>query len=289
MLGMFLALAFLVRNSSYTSTEMEPNLTGASPEVNCEIEEGKYSNLELPLQASFNQLKNGGAHKCDSEWLTDLKVWGVDTNSHVHFIHIPKTGGTSIERALWNTNTSVGAQSWLLGREFEVWKSTYNFSLKYGSGASPALRAGALFHWAILEPEKFASQKFVEVQSRNTKKFKEAVAEFGTVYTAKERSETERLVDAFYRNEHAKELITKAEFEIPAIDNVLGMPFRGKADVLGENRICDIKTTTNIKDFSWSANKYGYDVQCYLYCNLFNKEYKNFQFLLKYRLHPLRN
>ena len=157
---------------------------------------------------------------------------------------------------------------------------TYNFSLKYGSGDSAALRAGALFHWAILEPEKFASQKFVDVQSRNTKKFKEAVAEFGTVYTAKERSETERLVDAFYRNEHAKELITKAEFEIPAIDNVLGMPFRGKADVLGENRICDIKTTTNIKDFSWSANKYGYDVQCYLYCNLFNKEYKDFQFLV---------
>jgi hypothetical protein len=137
-----------------------------------------------------------------------------------------------------------------------------------------------LFHWAILEPEKFASQKFVEVQSRNTKKFKEAKEEFGSVYTAKERGEAERLVDAFYRNEHAKELITKAEFEIPAIDNVLGFPFRGKADVLATNRIVDLKTTTNIKDFSWSANKYGYDVQCYLYCNLFNKEYKDFYFLV---------
>ena len=157
---------------------------------------------------------------------------------------------------------------------------TYNFSLKYGSGESAALRAGALFHWAILEPEKFASQKFVEVQSRNTKKFKEAKEEFGKVFTAKERSEAERLVDAFYRNEHAKELITKADFEIPAIDNVLGMPFRGKADVLGTNRIVDLKTTTDIKGFSYSANKYGYDVQCYLYCNLFKKEYKDFHFLV---------
>ena len=157
---------------------------------------------------------------------------------------------------------------------------TYKFSLKYGSGDSAALRAGALFHWAILEPEKFASQKFVEVQSRNTKKFKEVQEEFGTAFTAKERGEAERLVDAFYRNEHAKELITKAEFEIPAIDNVLGFPFRGKADVLATNRIVDLKTTTNIKDFSWSANKYGYDVQCYLYCNLFNKEYKDFYFLV---------
>jgi len=157
---------------------------------------------------------------------------------------------------------------------------TYNFSLKYGSEESAALRAGALFHWAILEPEKFASQKFVEVQSRNTKKFKEAKEEFGKVFTAKERSEAERLVDAFYRNEHAKELITKAEFEIPAIDNVLGMPFRGKADVLGTNRIVDLKTTTDIKGFSYSANKYGYDVQCYLYCNLFGKSHKDFYFLV---------
>ena len=157
---------------------------------------------------------------------------------------------------------------------------TYSYSLKYGSEESAALRAGALFHWAILEPEKFASQKFVEVQSRNTKKFREAKEEFGKVFTAKERGEAERLVDAFYRNEHAKELITKAEFEIPAIDNVLGMPFRGKADVLGTNRIVDLKTTTDIKGFSYSANKYGYDVQCYLYCNLFQKEYKDFHFLV---------
>ena len=105
---------------------------------------------------------------------------------------------------------------------------TYNFSLKYGSGESAALRAGALFHWAILEPEKFEAQKFVEVQSRNTKKLREAKEEFGSVYTAKERSEAERLVDAFYRNEHAKELITKAEFEIPAIDNVLDMPLEAR-------------------------------------------------------------
>lgn len=57
------------------------------------------------------------------------------------------------------------------------------------------------------------------------------------------------------------------------------MPFRGKADVLATNRIVDLKTTTNIKDFAWSAKKYGYDVQCYLYCNLFNKTFKEFFFL----------
>lgn len=157
---------------------------------------------------------------------------------------------------------------------------TYKFSLQYGSSDSQALRDGWLFHTAILEPEVFSAQEFVEVQSKNTKKFREAKAKNPRVFTAKERGDAERLVDAFYRNEYAKQLITKAEFEVPAIDNVLGYPFRGKADVLAADRIVDLKTTTNIKDFSWSAQKFSYEVQCYLYCNLFKKEYKDFHFLV---------
>ena len=90
------------------------------------------------------------------------------------------------------------------------------------------------------------------------------------MFTAKEKNDAERLADAFLRNEHAKELIRNSEFEVPAIDNVMGMPFRGKADVLASDRIVDLKTTTDIRGFSYSANKYGYDVQCYLYCNLFS-------------------
>ena len=156
---------------------------------------------------------------------------------------------------------------------------TYKFSLEYGSGDSQALRDGWLFHTAILEPEVFSSQIFVDVQSKNTKKFREAKSETPRVFTAKEKADAERLVDAFYRNEHAKQLITNAKFEIPAIDTILGFPFRGKADVLND-KIVDLKTTTDIKGFSYSANKYGYDVQCYLYCHLFNKSYKDFYFLV---------
>ena len=158
---------------------------------------------------------------------------------------------------------------------------TYKFSLEYGSSDSQALRDGWLFHTAILEPEVFSAQEFVEVQSKNTKKFREAKAKNPRVFTAKERGDAERLVDAFYRNEYAKQLITKAEFEVPSIDNVLGYPFRGKADVLATDRIVDLKTSaSNLKDFHYSANKYGYDVQCYLYCNLFKKQYKDFHFLV---------
>ena len=156
---------------------------------------------------------------------------------------------------------------------------TYKFSLEYGSPSSQALRDGWLFHTDILEPNVFEAQTFIDVQSKNTKKFRDAKAENPRVFTAKEKSDAERLADAFLRNEHAKELIRDSEFEVPVIGEVMDMPFRGKADVLGTNRIVDLKTTTDIKGFSYSANKYGYDVQCYLYCNLFGKSYKDFYFL----------
>ena len=58
-----------------------------------------------------------------------------------------------------------------------------------------------------------------------------------------------------------------------------GYPFRGKADVLRQNEIIDLKTTRNIKYFKRDAYDKGYDIQCYLYCNLFDISYDNFTFI----------
>tara|TARA_R110002020_G_scaffold9680_2_gene37931 strand:+ start:1272 stop:2045 length:774 start_codon:yes stop_codon:yes gene_type:complete len=157
---------------------------------------------------------------------------------------------------------------------------TYKFVQEYGSQESQALRDGWLFHIAILEPDVFSSQTFVDVQSKNTKKFKNAKLEFGKVFTMKEKNDAERLADAFYRNEHALQLITDCNFEVPIIGEVQGKPFRGKADVLSSDRIVDLKTTSDIKGFPYAAKKYGYDIQCYLYCCLFNKKFDTFKFLV---------
>lgn len=156
---------------------------------------------------------------------------------------------------------------------------TYRNVMAYGNEESQALRDGWLFHTAILEPEVFSSQRFVDVASKNTKAYKEAKEEFGKVFTMTERRDAERLADAFLRNTQAVELIRDCEFEVPAIDYVQDFPFRGKADVLGKGRIVDLKSTTDIKVFPYSAKKYSYDMQCYLYCNLFGIEYKDFVFL----------
>ena len=155
----------------------------------------------------------------------------------------------------------------------------YYYVTKYGQSESQALRDGWLFHTSILEPDVFNSQIFVDVQSKNTKKYKEALAEHGKVFTMKEKSDAERLADAFLKNEQALQHITKCEFEVPAVGLIDGLPFRGKADVLSSKGIVDLKTTTDIRAFPYSAKKYGYDIQVYVYCQLFNIPYTAFKFI----------
>ena len=157
---------------------------------------------------------------------------------------------------------------------------TYKYVLKYGNAQTQALRDGWLFHTAILEPDLFEKQIFVDVQSKNTKAYKLAKEEHGKVFTMKEKQDAEKLADAFLRNETALKMINDSIFEQPMIKIIDGYPFRGKADVLGRYYICDLKTTTDIKNFHHSANRYSYDVQCYLYCNLFDRSYKDFKFVV---------
>jgi hypothetical protein len=150
----------------------------------------------------------------------------------------------------------------------------YAYVSQYGSGESQALRDGSLVHLAILEPEKFEKLIFVDVASKNTKTYKEAVAKHGQVYTRVEKENAEKIADAIFRNEQALQLITNCEFEVPAIGDIYGYPFRGKADVLSKKGIVDLKTTSGgIKNFYHSAKKYLYSVQCYIYCRKFRHRY----------------
>ena len=135
------------------------------------------------------------------------------------------------------------------------------------------------FTQQFLEPDVFEKQIFVDVQSKNSKAYKLAKEEHGKVYTIKQKRDAERLADAFLRNEHALQLITNCEFEVPAIGMIQGYPFRGKADVLDSYRVVDLKTTSDLKAFPYSSRKYGYDVQVYIYSELFNKPYEEFKFI----------
>jgi hypothetical protein len=157
---------------------------------------------------------------------------------------------------------------------------TYKFVTQYGNDESQALRDGWLFHTAILEPEVFSSQVFVDVASKNTKAFREAKEEHGKVFTMTEKKDAERIADAFLRNTKAVELIRDCEFEVPMIGDIMGFPFRGKADVLGKNRIVDLKSTTDIRAFPLLG--YANILMKYsaiFIANLFGIDYKDFVFL----------
>jgi hypothetical protein len=154
---------------------------------------------------------------------------------------------------------------------------TYYFTTKYGSGETQALRDGKLFHTMILEPEKLNDIIFVDAATKASKEYKLAKETGKEVYTKTEKKAAERLCDALLRNEAVKEYLTNAEFEVPEIAMIDGIPIRAKADILKGNTIIDLKTTTGIKDFRYSADKYSYDLQAWLYREMFGVE--NFIFI----------
>lgn len=158
---------------------------------------------------------------------------------------------------------------------------SYHFQRKYGSPEKQSFNIGRLTHMMTLEPNRFdLYYETIPVQSRATKKFKEHECSREKI-TLAEFNEAERLSNATLRNDQVVAMFKDCEFEVPTIGEVEGLPFRAKADIYDEksSRLIDYKTTTNLKAFKISAEKYGYDLQCYLYCTLFNVPYDRFQFV----------
>lgn len=159
----------------------------------------------------------------------------------------------------------------------------YARSLNYKSDSS-AFKMGRLIHLGALEPDKLDSLcHVVDVQSEATKKYKEKVAEVGSanfVFTRKMYDKAMYSVDALLQNDIWQELTRDAQFEQPGFDILNGYPFRAKADILGANYLADLKTTSDLRAFPYASKKYGYDVQVYIYCNLFNVDYKDFFFFV---------
>ena len=147
---------------------------------------------------------------------------------------------------------------------------TYKYVTKYGQSETQPLRDGKLFHTMILEPHKIDELTIVDVATKAGKAYKEAKAEGLEVYTTNEIKAAERLADAILRNDEAVHYMSKAQFEIPEIAMIDGIPFRAKADILKNNQIVDLKTTTGLNEFRYSADKYSYDLQAYLYREMFN-------------------
>jgi hypothetical protein len=131
---------------------------------------------------------------------------------------------------------------------------------------------GRYFHQLILEPEKAEETQFIGVSSRNTKAYKEQASN-GIIMLEKEGQEIRDCVQAMMGNLPFFEGIRQEgnEYEVPSIMEIKGMKWKGKADIVCNDKLIDLKTTSSISDFKWSARKYNYDSQCYIYQQLFGK------------------
>ena len=95
------------------------------------------------------------------------------------------------------------------------------------------LAKGRLFHQMLLEPEKAHDFPVIDVSSRNTKRYKEFVAEIGTfALLLKEVNEVHSYVKAVNANFDFFTLINNCEKETPQIGELFGAPFKGRADMV---------------------------------------------------------
>ena len=61
------------------------------------------------------------------------------------------------------------------------------------------------------------------------------------------------------------------DYEVPMIKKIKGVLWKGKADIVNQHVLIDLKTTSDINKFKWSARDYNYDSQAYIYEQLFGK------------------
>tara|TARA_B100000902_G_scaffold394386_1_gene450606 strand:+ start:2111 stop:2842 length:732 start_codon:yes stop_codon:yes gene_type:complete len=152
---------------------------------------------------------------------------------------------------------------------------TNPLNLGKASEARPAFLVGGYFHTAILEPDKLKKFKVIEATTRNTKAYKE-MSGGELCLLQHEVDQIELLTEKMLTNQICNDLIRKGnvEYELPGVTKLEGHMWKGKADIINhdEKLIIDLKTTADLHKFKYSASKYNYDSQAYIYSKLFGYE-----------------
>lgn len=141
--------------------------------------------------------------------------------------------------------------------------------------STKAMLEGRYFHQIMLEPDKAEDVITIDTSARTTKMYKDFCSEnnIEMVLLQKEADEIKRLAYVMKSNMTMFESIYQEGnlYEEPAIENIGGLMWKGKADIVCADKLIDIKTTSSIQDFNWSAKKYNYDSQAWIYQQLFGK------------------
>ena len=143
-------------------------------------------------------------------------------------------------------------------------------SFKKKRQKTPDMVKGSYLHTLVLEPQKASNFKIVSASSRNTNKYKEESGD-DVLLLESEAEEIQRMANKINSSFVLYDMVhvDTIAYEEPAVGEIFGAPWKGKADIIKSDMIVDLKTTSNIDDFKFSARKYNYDSQAYVYEKLF--------------------
>jgi len=138
---------------------------------------------------------------------------------------------------------------------------------------------GSAFHEMVMFG-KSDNMESIESSTRTTKIYKQAILDSGKeiILLQKEADEILNMVDVFKSNDNIKEVLNtkNIRFEVPSVgfmtDN--DIPWKGKADIITDDFVYDIKTCSKLKSFRNSSRSYNYDSQAFIYSKLFQKPMK---------------
>lgn len=148
----------------------------------------------------------------------------------------------------------------------------------FGKKTEPSLAMlqGSYFHTACLEPLKLKDFIIVDASTRTTNIYKDACKEYNSNFLLlkKEAEEVDEMVTALRDNKELSKLVwdNGVKYEVPILGEIQGLMWKGKCDIINGDNIFDLKTTTSLDDFKYSAKKYNYDSQVAVYEYLTKKK-----------------
>lgn len=137
---------------------------------------------------------------------------------------------------------------------------------------------GRAFHDLVMFG-KTKHDNVVDASSRKTNKYRDAEEEAGQMlFLKKEWEEVNALVDSAMSNDLFKSMIQDKsnQFEQPNVSSIESddIIWKCKADIVNEDYIIDIKTSSKIGGFKYSSKAFNYDSQAYIYSKMFQKPMK---------------
>ena len=167
------------------------------------------------------------------------------------------------------------------GRKFMSNSDIYNLlknptQFRVPQDKTKAMLEGSYFHTKMLEPQKIESFQIIDASSRGTKIYKDTCPSGEIMLLTKEKENLDYLCGIMTSNMEMCDYIyaTGNEFEVPAVGQIMGLDWKGKADIINHESdvIIDIKTSSDMDKFMYSAKTYNYDSQAYIYQRLFGKQ-----------------